>query len=54
MADSNPARKETRERCCPYCLSIEVVALGRLFADSTGVRSVYRCGECAKEFWLVR
>jgi transposase-like protein len=54
MADAARAPKETRERVCPHCLSISVVALGRIFADRTGVRSAYRCEECAKEFWVLR
>jgi DNA-binding response OmpR family regulator len=50
-----PPPKETRKRICPYCLSVAVMAVGRIFADNIGIiRSEYRCGGCTKEFWLLR
>ena len=32
--------------------SADILALGRVLADSTGIRSAYRCQECATEFLL--
>jgi len=54
VADSNPSPKEARERFCPQCHSADILALGRVLADSTAVRSAYRCRECGKEFLLLR
>ena len=53
MADASPPRKETRLRLCPHCLSVDVGALGRVAADSTGVRSEYRCRTCSTDFLLL-
>lgn len=53
MADASPPLKETRLRLCPHCLSGDVVALGRVTADSTGVRSDYGCRKCNEEFLLL-
>jgi hypothetical protein len=53
MADAIPPLKETRARLCPHCLSVDVVALGRVTADRTGVRSEYGCRRCSKEFLLL-
>jgi transposase-like protein len=53
MPDSSPSPKETRERLCPHCLSSAVVPLGRVSADSTGIRSDYRCRDCSKDFLLL-
>jgi hypothetical protein len=50
MADVSPPLKETELRLCPHCLSVDVVALGRVTADSTGVRSGYRCRRCSTDF----
>jgi hypothetical protein len=51
MAEAIPP-KETRERICPHCLGADLLALGRVLADSTGIRSAYRCRQCANEFLL--
>jgi transposase-like protein len=51
MADTGPP-KETRERICPQCRSADLLALGRVLADNTGIRSAYRCRGCATEFLL--
>lgn len=48
VANSNP-----RERICPHCCSADILALGRVLADSTAVRGVYRCRACAKEFLML-
>jgi transposase-like protein len=55
MSNSNPPPpKETSERICPQCRSADILALGRVLADNTGmIRSAYRCRECAKEFLLL-
>jgi hypothetical protein len=53
MDDTRPPLEETGLRLCPHCLSVDVVALGRVTADSTGVRSVYRCRRCSQEFLLL-
>jgi transposase-like protein len=53
VAHSNPSPKEARERICPQCHSADILALGRVLADSTAVRSAYRCRECGKEFLLL-
>jgi transposase-like protein len=50
---SNPSPKEAREHHCPQCHSADILPLGRVLADSTAVRSAYRCRECAKEFLLL-
>ena len=52
VANSDPSPKETRERICPQCHSADILPLGRVLADSTAVRSAYRCRACAKEFLL--
>ena len=42
----------SRERC-PQCRGTDILALGRVLADSTGmIRSTYRCRGCAREFML--
>jgi hypothetical protein len=43
---------EHRQRICPSCRSDAIVALGRLFASSSGIRSEYLCRACATAFWL--
>jgi DNA-directed RNA polymerase subunit RPC12/RpoP len=44
---------DTRERC-PQCRSADILALGRVLADTTGIiRNSYRCSECAQEFLLL-
>jgi hypothetical protein len=53
MSESNPSPKETRERLCPQCHSADLLALGRVLADTTGIRSAYRCRQCATEFLLL-
>jgi len=53
MLDSTPP-KETRERhACPYCLGVAVAPLGHVSADRNGIRSEYRCRDCAKDFVLL-
>ena len=52
VANSTPSPKEARERTCPQCRSADILALGRVLADSTAVRSAYRCRQCGKEFLL--
>jgi hypothetical protein len=47
-----PEFTDTRERICPQCHSADVLPLGRVLANTTGIRSVYRCRECATEFFL--
>ena len=49
---SPPPPKETRERICPQCRSADILALGRVLADNTGIRSTYRFRACDKEFLL--
>ena len=53
MADASPPLKETQLRRCPNCLGVNVVAIGRVTADSTGVRSEYRCRGCSRDFFLL-
>jgi hypothetical protein len=48
VAHANPGRA----RACPQCHSVDLLALGRVLADTTGIRSTYRCRECATEFLL--
>lgn len=53
VANYSPWPKDTRPRC-PRCRSADILALGRVLADTTGMlRSAYRCPECAKEFLLL-
>jgi hypothetical protein len=40
-------------RTCPQCRSADLLALGRVLADHTGIRSTYRCRACATEFLLL-
>jgi len=41
------------ELSCPQCHSAEIVALGPVRGDPSGVWSAYRCYGCGlKEFWL--
>jgi hypothetical protein len=50
VAHSSPG--PTDARTCPQCRSADLLALGRVLADATGIRSVYRCRVCATEFFL--
>jgi hypothetical protein len=52
VAHSDPSPKETRERICPRCCSADILALGRVLPDNTGIRSAYRCRACAKVLLL--
>ena len=49
-ADAGPM--DTRAHACPYCRSVDLVALGRVLADSAGIMSTYLCRQCAREFLL--
>jgi hypothetical protein len=54
VANSSGGPTETCERICPQCRSADLLALGRVLADNTGmIRSAYRCRECATEFLLL-
>jgi DNA-directed RNA polymerase subunit RPC12/RpoP len=53
VANFDPSPKEARKRFCPRCSSADILALGRVLADSTGVRGAYRCRACAEEFMLL-
>ena len=53
VESSSPSPKEARERICPQCRSADILPLGRVLADSTAVRSAYRCRECAEESLLL-
>jgi len=37
---------------CPQCRSTNLLAVGRVFANRSGVQGLYRCGRCATEAWL--
>ena len=37
---------------CPQCRSIDLLALGRVFANGAGVQGLYRCRRCTTETWL--
>jgi len=50
-SDPYPFPGEPAQPICPHCHSTDVLALGRVRADRTGIRSEYHCRECAKEFW---
>jgi RNase P subunit RPR2 len=52
VAHSNPGPTDTRARICPKCRTADLLALGRVLADKTSVRSEYRCRACATEFFL--
>jgi hypothetical protein len=54
MSESNPPPKESRERLCPHCLSLDVAPVGRVVADRTALRSAYQCRDCSKEFVFIR
>ena len=54
MAEASPPPRETRERLCPNCLSVSVMALGRVVADRTAQRSAYQCCDCSEEFVFLR
>lgn len=52
VTNYSPWPKDTRARC-PQCRSAELLALGRVLADTTEMlRGVYRCRECGREFIL--
>jgi hypothetical protein len=53
IAHCDPSSTDARERICPQCHSADILPLGRVLADSTAVRSAYRCRACAKEFLLL-
>ena len=54
VATSSRGPTETCDRICPQCRSADLLALGRVLADNTGmIRSAYRCRECATEFLLL-
>jgi len=52
--ESDPFPGEIRQPVCPHCLSGALIALGRIFADITGIRIEYQCRDCAKAFMLLR
>ena len=54
MFDPSPSPSETRDHLCPYCDSAAIVALGRILAARTEIKSEYRCRACRKEFVLLR
>ena len=49
-----PPPKETRERVCPHCNSPKVMPSGSIIAVRSELRVDYRCGDCSKEFVLLR
>ena len=53
MSAAVPPPKETRHRLCPHCLSLAVAPTGHVTIDGTGIRSAYRCDDCAKDFVLL-
>ena len=50
---SSPGPRETRDPICLYD-SKPSVALGHVPASAFGIRSDYRCRECAKQFVRLR
>ena len=53
VAKPSPWPKEAREHICPHCRGADILTLGRILADSTGIRSAHRCRECATDFLLL-
>jgi hypothetical protein len=52
VAHSSAGPTEPPARICPRCRSADLLALGRILADNTGIRSTYRCRACTREFML--
>jgi hypothetical protein len=52
VANSSAGPTDARARICPQCRSADLLALGHILADNTGVRGSYRCRACATEFLL--
>jgi transposase-like protein len=52
-SDAHPSPVETSERYCPHCLSAAVMPMGHVLADRNGIRSAYRCRDCAQDFVLL-
>ena len=50
--DAVPVQSEPPAPICPQCKSTDLLALGRVFANSSGVRGLYRCPRCTTEAWL--
>lgn len=53
MSAQFDAPRETLERLCPQCGSLDIHGLGRIVATSAGVvRTEHGCQACAATFWL--
>jgi hypothetical protein len=52
VAHSSAGPTEPPARICPACRSADLLALGRILADNTGIRSMYRCRACGREVML--
>jgi hypothetical protein len=52
VAHSSAGPTEPPARICPTCRSADLLALGRILADRTGIRSEYRCRACGREVML--
>ena len=50
--DSSPVPSDPWMLVCPQCRSIDLLALGRVFANTAGVQGLYRCRRCLTETWL--
>jgi hypothetical protein len=50
--DPDPMASDPVGLLCPHCQSVDLLALGRVFASRAGVRGLYRCGRCTMETWL--
>lgn len=52
LLDFSPAPSDPWMLVCPQCRSIDLLAMGRVFANAAGVQGLYRCRRCLTETWL--
>jgi len=50
--DATPVPSDPLASICPQCRSTDLLALGRVFAGSSGVQALYRCRRCTTETWI--
>jgi hypothetical protein len=50
--DATPDPSGPDELSCPQCPDTDLLPLGRVFADRSGVCGPYRCRRCTTKMWL--
>ena len=50
--DTTPDPSGPDELRCPQCRDTDLLPLGRVVAERSGVWGLYRCRRCTTEMWL--